>query len=135
MHLYRYRLPFIHYDERCIWLGLNMYLNSTNAVFEVIFARTFISRACGLLLRKKLNYGECLLITPCSSIHTIGMRYSIDVVFIDALGYITDIYYNVPPFRIRCSSKSSCSAVEFLGGTLQDFKLNKNDLLFSLVNY
>ena len=41
------------------------------------------------------------------------MQYNIDVVFIDAFGYITDIYYNVQPFRIVSGSNNACSVVEF----------------------
>lgn len=111
---------------------VDMYLNHSNEIFEIIIARSFFSRACGLLFRKKLTYIQCLLISPCHSVHTIGMRYNIDIVFIDAFGYITDIHYNVQPFKIVSGSKMACSAVEFLGGTLEQFNLKKNDLLFRL---
>ena len=48
-------------------------------------ARSFLQRARGLLGRAPLAADEALLIRPCSSIHTFGMRFAIDVVFIDAL--------------------------------------------------
>lgn len=111
-------------------LLVDMYLNHTNEIFEIIITRSFFSRASGLLFRKKLTDTQCLLITPCHSIHTIGMQYNIDVVFIDAFGYITDIYYNVQPFRIISGSNNACSVVEFLGGTLHQFNLREDDYLF-----
>lgn len=107
-----------------------MYLNHSNEIFEIIIARSFFSRACGLLFRKKLTHTQCLLITPCHSVHTIGMRYNIDIVFIDAFGYITNIYYDVKPFRVVSDSMTACSVLEFLGGTLEQFHLKKNDHLF-----
>lgn len=107
-----------------------MKLVSGQIEFDVKIARNFFSRAFGLLFRKKLKSNECLLITPCKSIHTIGMRYNIDVVFIDAFGYITDIYCDVKPFRVINASNEASSVVEFLGGTLAQYQLCKNESLF-----
>ncbi len=46
-------------------------------------ATRFTARARGLLGGPPLELDEALLIAPCSSIHTFGMRYPIDVVFLD----------------------------------------------------
>ncbi|USA45365.1 DUF192 domain-containing protein [Acinetobacter sp. C26M] len=108
----------------------NMYLNQSSEKFEILVAKSFLARAGGLLFRKKLMSRQCLLITPCRSIHTIGMRYSIDIIFIDAFGYITDIYYDVKPFKVVSASAKACSVVEFLGGTLGQFDLDGNRSLF-----
>lgn len=107
-----------------------MYLNNNSGKFEILVANNFLARAAGLLFRKKLASSQCLLITPCRSIHTIGMYYTIDIVFIDAFGYITDIHYNVKPFKVITASVNACSVVEFLGGTLEQFCLSRQDLLF-----
>lgn len=107
-----------------------MKLVSSQREFEVKIARNFFSRAFGLLFKKKLSDKECLLIIPCNSIHTMGMRYSIDVVFIDAFGYVTDIYYEVPPFKVLNGSKQACSVVEFLGGSLKNEELKLDELFF-----
>lgn len=108
----------------------NMYLNQSGEKFEILVAKSFLARAGGLLFRKKLMSRQCLLITPCRSIHTIGMRYSIDIIFIDAFGYITDIHYDVKPFKVVSASANACSVVEFLGGTLSRFDLDENRSLF-----
>lgn len=110
---------------------VNMYLNQSNEKFEIIVARNFFFRASGLLFREKLNNRQCLLITQCRSVHTIGMRYNIDIVFIDAFGYITDIYYSVKPFNVLIASPEACSVVEFLGGILEGFSLSKHEILFN----
>lgn len=128
MHIYCYWISFIYYDERRIWIIMK--LVSSQRKFEVKIARNFFSRAFGLLFKKKLSDKECLLITPCKSIHTIGMRYNIDVVFIDAFGYITDIYYDVSPFKVLSASKEACSVIEFLGGELKNEELKLNELFF-----
>ena len=64
-------------------------------------ADSFASRALCLLVGKPLAADEGLLIAPCSSIHTIGMRYSIDVVFLDRDARILKICPAVRAGRMR----------------------------------
>ncbi len=45
-------------------------------------ARGFLARGRGLLGRDELPPGAALLIAPCGSIHTLGMRFAIDVLFL-----------------------------------------------------
>jgi uncharacterized membrane protein (UPF0127 family) len=45
-------------------------------------AETSATRRRGLLGRDCLQPGEGLWIVPCESVHTIGMRFPIDVVFL-----------------------------------------------------
>ena len=40
-------------------------------------------RLRGLLLRAPLQPGQGLLITPCSSVHTLAMGYPLDLLFLD----------------------------------------------------
>ena len=49
-------------------------------------ARTFLSRLVGLLGTAAIADGEGLWIVPCRSVHTLEMRYPIDVAFFDARG-------------------------------------------------
>ena len=57
-------------------------------------------RARGLLGRPRLAAGEGLLIERCSSVHTFGMAYSIDLAFLDAAGRVLRIVPNVKPLRV-----------------------------------
>ena len=41
------------------------------------------------------------LLLPVRWVHTVGMRFDLDLVFLDAQGYVTATYYAVPPARIR----------------------------------
>ncbi|MDR3559886.1 MAG: DUF192 domain-containing protein [Negativicutes bacterium] len=47
-------------------------------------ADSFFTRLKGLLGKDRLLTGEALVIRPCNSVHTFGMRYAIDVIFADA---------------------------------------------------
>ncbi len=46
-------------------------------------AVTLLSRLLGLALLRPGRAGEGLLIPRCRSVHTFGMRFAIDVVFLD----------------------------------------------------
>lgn len=70
-------------------------------VLEVRVAERFIARALGLLVGAPLEAHEGLLIAPCSSIHTIGMRYPIDVVFLDREGCVLRVFAEVRAGRMR----------------------------------
>jgi uncharacterized membrane protein (UPF0127 family) len=68
---------------------------------RVRIADSFVARALGLLVGTPLGQSEALLIAPCSSIHTFGMRYPIDVVFVDREARILRVFPQVRSGRIR----------------------------------
>ncbi len=71
---------------------------------KVKYARTFFQRACGMLFGKGAKTQECLVIIPCHDIHTFGMRWNIDIAFVDECGSVLMAKKNVAPFhRVRCS--------------------------------
>ena len=62
-------------------------------------ASTFWSRMRGLLGRKGLGPGEALLIDRCGSVHTVGMRFALDLVFVDRAWRVLRVVRGVPPGR------------------------------------
>ena len=46
-------------------------------------ADTSAKRRTGLLKHSKLDPGEGLWIAPCESVHSFGMKFAIDVVYLD----------------------------------------------------
>ena len=80
-------------------------------VAQVLIASGWWDRARGLLGRPALKSGQGLLISPCRSIHTFGMRYPIDVVFLDATGTVSKIIPNLKPARL-CGSMAASNALE-----------------------
>ena len=59
-------------------------------------ARTRLERSKGLLGTAKLPRGGGLWIVPCRSIHSFGMRYEFDALFIDREGRVVGMH---PRFR------------------------------------
>lgn len=73
---------------------------TTAPSLHVRVARGFLARARGLLLRPRLARDQALLIPRCSSIHTFGMAYPIDVVFLDPLGRVVRVVPELEPWRL-----------------------------------
>ncbi len=67
---------------------------------HIDWARTWCQRARGLLGRPAPEHGKALGLQPCASIHTVGMAYPIDVVFVDQAGYVLKLYLGLSPWRM-----------------------------------
>lgn len=81
-----------------------------------------LARARGLLGRT-LAERQGLLISPCSSIHTFGMGYSLDVVFLDASKRIKKICRNISPWRIAWCMRAKY-VLEFNAGFVKQLGLS-----------
>ena len=66
-----------------------------NVLFRVERAESIAERLRGLLGRRGLDPGAGVLLMNCGSIHTFGMRFTIDVVFLTKKGFVTKIFRNV----------------------------------------
>jgi len=85
---------------------------------KVRTANTFLSRLAGLLGTAEIGEGEGLWIVPCRSVHTLGMRYPIDVAFLDAGGVVVGILAGLPPNRIGPVFRGAAGALELPVGTV-----------------
>ncbi len=72
------------------------------ATLTILPARTFLSRLGGLLARAPLNEREALYLAPCSSVHTMLMRYAIDVAFVDRGGRVLKVVTLAPWRAAAC---------------------------------
>jgi len=79
---------------------------------------TFLSRLVGLLGTAAIADGEGLWIVPCRSVHTLGMRYPIDVAFLDARGVVVGILEGLPPNRVGRVVRDARGALELRSGIL-----------------
>ncbi len=61
---------------------------------------TAMERMRGLLCRPRLQEHEALLIKPCSSVHTIGMKYTIDLAFLDHNWTVVKAVHALKPWRM-----------------------------------
>jgi uncharacterized membrane protein (UPF0127 family) len=71
---------------------------------RVPIATTRPSRLLGLALLRRRRAGLGLLIPRCRSVHTFGMGFRLDVLFLDAEGRVIELRRAVPPGRfVRCA--------------------------------
>lgn len=63
-----------------------------------------LERMRGLLGRPPLQPGEGLWIEPCGSVHTLGMRYALDLAFVDAHGRVKKLVHEISPLRLASSA-------------------------------
>ena len=85
---------------------------------RVTIASTRRQRAVGLLSRSHLEAGEGLWITPCHGVHTWFMRFSIDVLAMNAEGVVVDAVSTLEPWRMRLPKPGACTVLELPAGTL-----------------
>jgi uncharacterized membrane protein (UPF0127 family) len=67
---------------------------------EVPVACGWRSRLLGLSLLEREQAGPGLLIPRCAGVHTFGMRFALDVFFLDAAGRPLAVRRGVPPRRV-----------------------------------
>jgi len=78
-------------------------------------AKTVFTRLKGLLGRSKLDPGEGIWLQPCASVHTLFMRFRIDVVFCDRDLRVLSVAPEVPRWRMR-SQRGARIAIELSAG-------------------
>jgi uncharacterized membrane protein (UPF0127 family) len=81
-------------------------------------AHTHWTRLRGLLGTLRLDPGEGLWIKPCNQVHMLGMRYAIDIVFLDEAGRVLRVVHTLRPNRISPRVKGATSVLELPAGTL-----------------
>ncbi len=90
------------------------------------FANSVFKRMVGLLNRRALAQGEGLLLDRCYGIHTIGMRFPIDVLFLDKELRVIRAVPALPPFR-TCVVKQAVYVLELPVGSIQRSQTSAGD--------
>lgn len=91
--------------------------NQTRDTFvatEVTVANTYLRRLVGLLGKTKrwARPGRGLWIIPSHGIHTVGMLFPIDLIFLDQTKQVVHIEEHVRPFSISKISMRANSVLE-----------------------
>ena len=70
-----------------------------------------------------------LWIAPCSAVHTVGLKNSVDIAFLNRHGRVVTIYRNFPPECIAESPRSAVSAVELPPDALRESDTDIGDTI------
>ena len=92
-------------------------------------ADSFLTRLVGLLKRRNLGPEEALWLIPSKGIHTIGMKFPIDVVFLDKDNVVLGIISELMPYRITRVRLMGHSVLELPKGTLKKTRTEVGDQL------
>ena len=105
--------------------------NSRNAAVvadNLLTAFDSKTRNKGLLGRNGLPEGSALIIAPSNAVHTLFMRFSIDVAFVERSGRILKVRASVAPWRITASLRGF-AVIELPSGTLERSQTIAGDML------
>lgn len=92
-------------------------------------ADTTLTRFVGLMGRGSLAPGQGLLIRPSSGVHTLWMRFSIDVLLLDRELRVLSVYRNLRPFRMTAINWRAAAALELPAGTVAATRTELGDQL------
>lgn len=99
---------------------------------EAARACTRAERRRGLIGRSGMAPGEALVFERCRQVHTFGMRFCIDVLFLDCGGKVMACVRKLPPRRLTRVAWRARAAVELPAGTLASTGTVPGDLISPL---
>ena len=114
------RLVYVYNKTREAFLGT-----------EVSVANTHLRRLVGLLGKTKRwsQFGRGLWIVPCYAVHTVGMMFPIDLIFLNKDKQVVRIEEYVRPFRLSSMSLKASSVLEFPAHTVYRTGTREGDYL------
>lgn len=85
---------------------------------RIRMADTILARTRGFLFRASPVMGEGLFMTPCRGVHMYGMRFPLDVLFIDQGGRVVAVHEGLTPGRRTPIYTQSNYALELPAGAV-----------------
>jgi uncharacterized protein len=82
---------------------------------ELRTADSFASRLVGLIGRRALPAGGGLLLTRTRAVHTFGMRFALDLVWLDDCGQVLRVDRSIPPRRLAACA-AAAAVIELAAG-------------------
>jgi uncharacterized protein len=106
--------------------------NRTRATYlatELAIARSHWSRFRGLMATRGSQFrsGQGLWIVPCRGVHTLAMRFPIDVVYLDREKSVIHIQQGLRPWRLAAIRRHAASVLELPAGTVRSSRTALGD--------
>ncbi len=93
-------------------------LPSGETVAEVTKAESWWAKGWGVLGKRTLSAGEGLWLPGVASVHTVGVRFPMDLLFLNAEFRIVRLMPGTPPGRWLVQAPGACHTLELGAGTL-----------------
>lgn len=101
---------------------------------EVVLAAGFWDRLQGLLGKSVLHDEQGLLLMPCASVHTWGMRFPLDIVFLDQEQTVLACREGVKPYGLEFC-RGAWATLEIAPGSIARLGIVKGQRLeWSLIS-
>ncbi|MBX9720860.1 MAG: DUF192 domain-containing protein [Candidatus Obscuribacterales bacterium] len=94
---------------------------------EANVADNFLTRLIGLLNTPSLVEGQGLYITACSQIHMFGMKYAIDVVFLDKQNRVVGLCDSIKPGQMSKLFLKAQACLELPPGIIRSTATTEGD--------
>ena len=107
---------------------MNVCRSDGSNLCQASIAESFVARGIGLLGRRSLADDEGLLIDPCKSVHTLFMRFPIDVIYLDQENVVTKIAA-LKPFQLSMGGKGARRALELPKNSLEKHGIKVGEVL------
>lgn len=110
---------------------VKVYNGTQNKVIldEAEVADTFWRRYRGLAGKKVLEDDTGIILKPCNSIHTIGMHFAIDVIFLDQTKSVCHMIKKMKPGRFSPFVLKAKQVIEMNSGTIEKTGIMMHDVL------
>jgi uncharacterized membrane protein (UPF0127 family) len=92
-------------------------------------ADNFFTRLVGLLRRQSLGPEEALWLIPSKGVHTIGMKFPIDIIFLDRNNKVIATVCDMPPRRLSRLHFAARSVLELPRGVINKSSTTVGDQL------
>ena len=94
-------------------------------------AQTHWTRLLGLLFTNAEDFARDggMWISPCRGIHTLGMRFSIDAIYLGKSLQVVHLVARLPPWRIAPVRRDARSILEVPSGTIAASQTQIGDII------
>jgi uncharacterized protein len=96
---------------------------------ELEVANTHWTRFRGLMARESYTFqkGHALWIVPCHGVHTMGMRFPIDVLYLDRENVVVHLERSLAPWRFAPLRSKAKSVLELPNATVSATRTEVGD--------
>ena len=103
--------------------------NGTSLGHRISKADSYFTRLFGLLPKSHLEEGEGLWIVPCNSIHSVGMKFVFDAVFLAKDLTVVAVMSDIPKWRLSPVYWKAHSVLELPASVIAQTDTQVGDVL------
>ena len=97
--------------------------------FGVTPADTTLARLKGLIGRTRLKFDDGVWVVPSQGIHTLGVLFPLDLMYLDSNNRVLHLIEHFPPFRVAPLRAHAASVLELPTHTIYSSQTQMGDQL------